>query len=45
MHGRTEISVQDLGGESPKETDHSEGQGVDRRMDLREIGWGRVDWI
>jgi hypothetical protein len=29
-----------------KERDHLEDQGVDGiRMDLREIGWGSVDWI
>jgi alpha-glucosidase (family GH31 glycosyl hydrolase) len=32
--------------ESPKEKDHLEQQGVDGiKMDLREIGWGVVDWI
>jgi hypothetical protein len=31
--------------ESPKERDHSEDRGVDGRMDLREIGWGSVDWV
>jgi hypothetical protein len=33
--------------ESQKERDHLEGQGVDGgiRTDLREIGWGSVDWI
>jgi hypothetical protein len=34
--------------ERPKERDHSEDQGIDGdgiRMDLREIGWGSVEWI
>jgi hypothetical protein len=35
--------------ESPKEKDHLKDQGVDGRMrvkmDLREIGWGGVEWI
>jgi hypothetical protein len=32
--------------ESQKERDHLEDQGVDWiRMDLREIGWGSVEWI
>jgi hypothetical protein len=31
--------------ESPAETDHSKDRGVDGRMDLREIGWGSVDWV
>jgi hypothetical protein len=32
--------------ESPKETDHLEDQGVDGiKMELREIGWGCVEWI
>jgi hypothetical protein len=31
--------------ESSKESDHSEDQGVDGGRDLRETGWGGVDWI
>jgi hypothetical protein len=35
--------------ESPKERDHSEDRVVDggdgHRMDLRETGWGSVEWI
>jgi hypothetical protein len=35
--------------ESPKERDHSEGQGVGRRMGseriLGRLAWGGVDWI
>jgi alpha-glucosidase (family GH31 glycosyl hydrolase) len=32
--------------ESPKERDHLKDQGIDGiKMDLREIGWGDVEWI
>jgi hypothetical protein len=32
--------------ESPEDRDHSEDRGVDGiRMDLTEIGWGRIEWI
>jgi alpha-glucosidase (family GH31 glycosyl hydrolase) len=32
--------------ESQKERNHLEDQGVDgSRMDLREFGWGSVEWI
>jgi alpha-glucosidase (family GH31 glycosyl hydrolase) len=32
--------------ESPKEKDHLKDQGVDgSKMDVREIGWGTVEWI
>jgi hypothetical protein len=44
-HGRVEKSVQGLGGESPREGDHLEDQGVGGRMGSEWILGGGVDWI
>jgi hypothetical protein len=45
-HERGEVGVQGFGGKGGRKETTWETQGVDGiRMDLREIGWGSVDWI
>jgi hypothetical protein len=48
-HGRGEKSVQGFGGKARRLRDHSEDQGIGRRMGsewiLGRLAWGVVDWI